>query len=578
MSCVERGTGGLDRTQPFGTSFHALRRSDALVLEKLEDETMRGWMITKAAIVRGCGFRILVLLLAAGPASRAALASSHEEQAGPLRVGWAMTDLTPDGPVHIAAGGSLRVSEGVMDPIMATVLVLESVADDGSADMLIMVGCDLAIIRNELRDRVRRLVARSQPQIDVEKIVLNATHNHGAPCVRTDPELAAELAKYGLEVPAEWSYYGVAPDEQTMSPVGFLEFAAPRIAAAIGQAWNSRKPGGVSFGLGHAVVSHNRLVTYRDGRSQQFGNLDRPNFSHIEGYEDHSVGLLYTYDAGGELTGVVVNVPCAAWGMGSRITADFWHETRRELRRRLGESLYVLQQVAASAEQWPMALVDRRAEQRMEKITGRTRREEIAVRIADAVTSVLPYMHDQIEWNPAFAHRVEQIKLSRQRLTEEEVESRRRDFERLLGEYRKMRQEIEANPKLRERPKWFEKISAVYWSLGRAARVLREFELQKSEPMVPVEVHVVRIGEMAIATFPLAPYLDFGIQIKARSKAVQTFTVQTAAGHYRYLPTERAVAGGAYGAVPESIVFGPQGGHELVEGTLGLIESLWAEK
>ena len=59
---------------------------------------------------------------------------------------------------------------------------------------------------------------------------------------------------------------------------------------------------------------------------------------------------------------------------------------------------------------------------------------------------------------------------------------------------------------------------------------------------------------------------------------MQTFTVQTAAGHYRYLPTERSVAGGAYGAVPESIVFGPQGGRELVEGTLELIESLWAEK
>ena len=139
-------------------------------------------------------------------------------------------------------------------------------------------------------------------------------------------------------------------------------------------------------------------------------------------------------------------------------------------------------------------------------------------------------------------------------------------------------QQIDANPKLREQPNWFRDISGVYWRLARADRVVRMFELQQTEPKAPVQVHVVRIGDMAIATFPLAPYLDFGIQIKARSKAMQTFTVQTADGHYRYLPTERSLAGGAYGAVPESTVFGPKGGRELVEGTLELIESLWGEK
>jgi len=530
--------------------------------------------ITRAFVALGGPLCAAALLLAAGPASQAAPAGGDAAKAGPLRVGWAMADLTPEVPVHLGGWSCVRVAEGVMDPIVATVLVIESVAEDGSNDMAIMVGCDLARAEKVLCDRVRELVAELQPEIDVQKIVLNATHNHGAPCVRTAPELAAELAKRGLEVPAEWSYYGVAPD--VMSPVAYLEFIAPRIAQAIAQAWQDRQPGGVSFGLGHAVVSHNRLVVYDDGRVAQFGDTGRPDFSHIEGYEDHSVGLLYTYDASRKLTGVVVNVPSAAWGAGSKITADYWHETRAELRKRLGESLHVLQQVAASGEQWPRPLVDRRAEERMQKITGRTRREEIAVRLADAVTSVLPFMQDQIEWNPTFVHRVEQIELSRRHLTEEEAESRRRDFDRLLAQYRKMRRQIEANPEMREQPKWFEDISGVYWRMARADRVVRMFEIQQTEPKVPVQVHVVRIGDLAIATFPLAPYLDFSIQIKARSKAVQTFTVQTADGHYRYLPTERSTAGNAYGAVAESTVFGPQGGRELVEQTLERIESLWA--
>ena len=213
----------------------------------------------------------------------------------------------------------------------------------------------------------------------------------------------------------------------------------------------------------------------------------------------------------------------------------------------------------------------------MQQITGRSRREEIAVRIADAVTCVLPHMRDHIEWSPVFAHRVEQIRVSQLRLTEETAESRRQDFERLCAEYRTMREELDATPEVRERPRWFEEISGVYWQMARAARVVEMFERQQAEPALPVTVHATRIGDMAFVTYPLALYLDFGMQIKARSKAVQTLTVQTADGHYRYLPTQRSLAGSAYGAVPESVVFGPQGGQELVEGTLKLIESLWAQ-
>lgn len=50
------------------------------------------------------------------------------------------------------------------------------------------------------------------------------------------------------------------------------------------------------------------------------------------------------------------------------------------------------------------------------------------------------------------------------------------------------------------------------------------------------------------------------------------------AGSGSYVPTERSVAGGAYGAIPESTEVGPEGGRELVEQTLELLDSLWAEK
>jgi len=108
------------------------------------------------------------------------------------------------------------------------------------------------------------------------------------------------------------------------------------------------------------------------------------------------------------------------------------------------------------------------------------------------------------------------------------------------------------------------------WGAG----VRDRFQLQQEHPKLPCEIHVLRLGDLAIATNPFELYLDYGVQIQQRSRAVQTFVVQlTGAG--TYLPTRRSVAGGAYGAVPASTEIGPEGGRELVEQTLALIESLF---
>ena len=137
-----------------------------------------------------------------------------------------------------------------------------------------------------------------------------------------------------------------------MSPLDYSEFASDRIAKAVEEAWKSRKPGGVSFGLAHAVVGHNRLTAYTDGTSRMYGEPDQPDFSHVEGYEDHSVNLLCTWSVDRELTGVLINVAISSQASGaSRISADFWHDARIELRGRLGEGLFVFPQCSAAGDQ-----------------------------------------------------------------------------------------------------------------------------------------------------------------------------------------------------------------------------------
>lgn len=44
-----------------------------------------------------------------------------------------------------------------------------------------------------------------------------------------------------------------------MSHLYVQNFFAERIAKAAEEAWNNRMPGRISYGLGYAVVGHNRI-------------------------------------------------------------------------------------------------------------------------------------------------------------------------------------------------------------------------------------------------------------------------------------------------------------------------------
>ena len=93
----------------------------------------------------------------------------------------------------------------------------------------------------------------------------------------------------------------------------------------------------------------------------------------------------------------------------------------------------------------------------------------------------------------------------------------------------------------------------------------------------PTEVHVIRLGSIAIATNPYELFLDFGNQIKARSLAEQTFLIQLCCGSEGYLPTKKAEAGGHYSAFVSSGHVGHIGGEQLVRQTLQDINGMFSE-
>ncbi len=515
-----------------------------------------------------------------------------------MKMGWAQADITPDKPVLLAGQFHARVSEGIMDPVTATALAVESVKDGKTPGQAVMVSCDLATISNELRNAVRARAESDIEDLDPESIFIGATHTHSAPDSRTVPygmeqcanEYKTRVKSINKNYSAKDDKYGMWPciGLDVMPPADYLEFAAERIAEAVKKAWDKREPAGIAYGLGHAVVGRNRRLTYEDGTSKMYGNAGVPEFRYVEGYEDHSVYALMTYDADEKLTGIVVNVSCPSQVRENsfHISADYWHETRQELRKRFGPHIYILAQCAPAGDQSPHVLIGSRAEKRMWRLHGNDLRrnrsketstpcEEIARRIAEALEYVIPAAEKEIDWNPKFEHKFEMLHLPRRMISEQDVEEALENARPFKEKYEKLVDDIENNPDIRKEPRWYTEVSKCYRKMERGERVKQRFELQKESPDMPIEVHAIRLGDVAFATNPFELYLDYGVRMQELSKATQTFLIQKSGCSGTYLPSERSVAHKGYGSVPASTNIGPEGGQKLVDWTVDTINRMW---
>ena len=118
----------------------------------------------------------------------------------------------------------------------------------------------------------------------------------------------------------------IKPNVNGLAPMRPTEaFAQSSLAGAVAEAWNSRAPGSVSWGLGHAVVAYNRRAVYANGSAKMYGRTDVPEFRSLEGYEDHDVNSLFVWNANGNLIAMAVNVSCPSQEVESRsaVNADF---------------------------------------------------------------------------------------------------------------------------------------------------------------------------------------------------------------------------------------------------------------
>ncbi len=462
-----------------------------------------------------------------------------------LLVGAASTNITPEGAVAVSGQFRLRVARKVESPVTANVLVLESRGEGDASDAAIMVSCDLLYVPDGVLTVVRDRVRERLPDVDTTKIFMNGTHTHTAPVLK--------LNKYAI------------PTNGVMQVEQYHELLAQRVAGAIEAAWVNRAPGGVSWGLSHGVVAYNRRTVYSNGAARMYGNMNTPNLRGLEGTEDHDIGSLFAWNAEGTLIAVAVNVSCPSQEVESRVAvnADFWHPVREALRATYGEQLCVLGWTGAAGDTSPHVRYRQAAEERMRRLRGLSRLDEIARRIVVAVDDAYEVVKNDRHDDAPIVHRVEKLSLPMRLVTQ-------REYNEAKDQVEKANAQMASKPKsvdqVHRRMKWYEE-------------TVKRFERQKAEPQptYDMELHVVRIGDAVVSTNPFELYTEYGIRIKARSRAEQTFIVQLTGGG-TYLATAKAEKGGGYSAVVQSCLVGPGGGQRLVDRTVENINSMWAKK
>jgi len=459
--------------------------------------------------------------------------------AAELLIGAANVSITPSQPVALSGQRHTRIARQVESPVTATALAIETRHGEAVLDQAIMVSCDLVAIRDGIQEQFRERVKARLPDFDVKKLFLSTTHTHTAPVLR------------------EGVY--VIPKEGVIQPVEYVEFLIERLEDAVVRAWQNRRPGGVSWGLGHALVAHNRRAVYTDGSARMYGKTDGPTFRAIEGYEDHYLDVLFFFNPDRELIAMAVNVACPSQEVESRraVNADFWHEASLMLSKIFGKDVQVLAWTGAGGDQSPHLMWYKRAEERMRTLRGLTRLEEIARRINLAVQEAYEGAKQDIRFDVTLIHRVESLQLPARMVTEKEFAEAKALCDAVAGE---------------EKPDPRKSLERM-WSQQTVDR----YERQKTNPYYRMELHTIRLGDVAICTNPFELYTEYGVRIKARSKAVQTFVVQLACDSGIYVPTEEAVRGGHYSTAVYSNLVGPEGGNVLVDQTVEGINSMWED-
>lgn len=492
-----------------------------------------------------------------------------------LLIGWAEESIVPEKKVSLAGQFYERISEYVESEITVTAMAVQA---DG--DEMIIASVDVTSISGAILSVVREKFAALTSAIDANKLIVSATHSH------TSVKMALKsdkMARGTVDILEEFLPKGkeytkvVTADDMVLTPEEGAQLVSDKIALAAKKAWDNRKEALFTNEFGRAAVGMCRRVSYDDGSAQMWGDTNTANFDALEGGNDSGIELLYTFDKNKKLTGVVANIACPAQILEQRsfISADYWGRAKAILREKFGDDIFLLGLCGAGGDQCPRDLVrwvdpetpiddpnvkrpnliKRKADPSMYDISGCNRAGK---RIANEIISVYEEI-SELQEEAIFKHKVIRFDLPLRKATMEEYNHALRELEYYVD---KNKEKDVFN---------FEDNARMHVHAG----TIKRYRDQQFMEVVPIEMHVIRLGNISIVTNPFELFLDYGNRMKARSYSEQTFIVQLCCGALGYLPTEKAEIAGHYSAYISSGWVGHEGGDLLVRKTIKEINEMW---
>ena len=495
------------------------------------------------------------------------------------KIGWSEVDITPAKSASLIGQFAERISEFIEKPITATALAI--VSDN---QQMTLVSVDVNGISYNLVNAIREKISQNDLGIDASKVIFSATHTHTAP---TYPRYnkTAECGLYYTnkellmqELPKGKKYVektNLSNNKDIITSEEYFDFLVDRLTKVAITAWENLKNGTYVNEFGRAPVGMCRRVVYNDDSAKMWGDTNTVTFQEIEGGSDTGIELLYFFNDSKEITGIVANLACPAQSVQHRsfISPDFWGEVKTLLRNYFGKDLFVLPLCSIAGDQCPVDLIrwvepesalndpniirnappKRKADPSMFDISGM---KKIGRRIAREIIDVYESMANEPKEISDLVHQVQFMRLPIRRVTPKDVENAKNSIANYISN---KLGDVDYND-----------VGNLTGPLGDLLRA----KIQEMMETLDTEIHVIRIDNIAIATNPFEPFIKYGNQIKARSKAEQTFLVQLANGIEGYIPTQKAEKGGHYSGFAASGLIGYQGGDLLVRETVRIINEM----
>ena len=434
-----------------------------------------------------------------------------------LTAGAATRNISPSKPMALYGYPHVeRISTGVHDPLLATVILLKN-----QDVTLVLAALDLLMIEPSYARELRQAVTRAADCAE-NCVFISCTHTHSGPVTsrligwQNDPTIPQ-------------------PDSD------YLDFVKTQVVAAVEAAVKSVVPAELAWTSADATgVGGNRLAA---------GGVTDPECGVLalrnpQTHDPLALALIYGMH------------PTVLHEDSTLISADFPYFTRRHLQEQTGREIPIAYHTAPSGNQSPRHFVTGQTFAEAERL-GRKLGAAVAVAI-DAIPApawcAAPMLNGclatvELPRNPVRA---------------------RPEAEALLAEYRETYHRLLREQAPRADIRTAE--CAVFGAEGTVAlaQAAESGVLQhRLDDYRPAQVQILRIDDVYLAGLPGECFTEYALEIKRRTPD-KTFVVSLVNGELQgYIVTPEAAQQGGYEAT--NAVFAPESGQILVDTVLAMI-------